>query len=570
MTTVDPNPNLYTYAEKEYSEYLSGDYNHEAFLEFQNWLKTNDPSYNYNLNVFLQNHVSPFSIEYYLIKNPPYTIVTNDSTNITNFCVKNTTSKSANNSSFIQDSSCCLYFGFEVSVTSGSSGTIELTFDNSILDATFICVGGGGGGAGGGGGNYNSGGSGGGGGGLSIISIDLSSNFTYSMTVGSGGEGGIANANGNNGNKSIIQYEYNDDNYIICSCTAGGGGVYIDNMSNYINGQQSVVGIGGYCNTLLNNSTNNTFGFGGMGGLGGIYESGGGGGGYGYIYEYGSTGQGIYGTYFVGQFYFNSNASNSCTTNGMIALPIPIELTKASNPTVTPCIPKNFSGGGIGGNNGINESGNTGYGSGGKGGKPNMGGSNGENGIIYCYFTYPQTRSEYESLTKAYEKWFAPINFAWTNLMEVYYLWKRFFYICYTKNYDIADTLNNIGNIDYSGNYIAFKTSGAYLEQQLSQFEYEFVNYLNSLLENDTYLKERINYWKYYDESYYDVCGELLTMDIYNTSYYHKIYTVEQYYKNVFAYISKIVKGDINTFLQQNFSYYGDVKKTIQQNSNHS
>lgn len=555
MITVDPNPNLYGYAETEYSKYLSGDYNHESFLEFENWLKTNDPSYNYNFNVFLQNHISPFSIEYYLTKFPPYEIVSNDSTNITNFCVKDTTSKSASNSSFIQDSSCCLYFGFEVSVTSGSSGTIELTFDNSILDATFICVGGGGGGAGGGSGNYNSGGSGGGGGGLGIISLDLSSNIVYSMTVGSGGEGGIASSNGNNGNKSIIQYKYNDDNYIICSCTAGGGGVYIDNMSDYINGQQSVTGIGGYCNTILNNSTNNTFGFGGMGGLGGIFESGGGGGGSGDVYEYGSTGQGIYGTYFVGPFYFNSIASNSCTNNGMIALSIPVELTKASNPTVTPCIPKNFSGGGIGGNNGINEIGNTGYGSGGKGGQPNMDGSNGENGIVYCYFTYPQTRIEYESLTKAYENWVAPINFAWTNLMEVYYIWKRFFYICYTKNYDIAYTLYNTGSIDYCGNYIDFDVSSAYLEQEFSQFEYEFINYLNSLLENDVYLKSRVETLNYYNESFYKKYGETLSMYYYNKYYYHNKYSVEEYYKLVFNYINKIVKGDVKTFVDQNSTH---------------
>jgi hypothetical protein len=559
MSNVEPNRKLYKYTETEYTEYLEGidgNYNHKAFLEFENWLKANDPSYNYNLNVFLQNHISPYNVEYYLEKiNPPYTIVANDSTRITNFCVKNTTSKSATESSFIQDSSFCLYFGFEVSISCGSSGTIELAFTDSIVDAMFICVGGGGGGGGGGSGNYNCGGSGGGGGGLGFISVDLSSGIYYSMTVGSGGEGGNVNTNGGDGNCSIIQYEDNDENYIICSCSGGGGGVYISNISNYINGQTIVAGIGGYCNKLLNNSTNNTFGVGGMGGLGGIQSDGnfGGGGYYGSGTYYGYNGIGTYGQYYVGPFYFSSNATNSCTTNGMIALSIPIELD-TSSAIVAPCIPNNFSGGGIGGNQGLNEIGNTGYGSGGRGGSPNTPGTNGENGIIYCYFTYPQTRIEYENLTKEYETWVAPINFCWTNLMEVYYIWKRFFNICFTENYKIAYELyTTTGDIDYCGNYIDIDISyydSSYVTQQFQQFEYDLIGYLKQILENDDYFKARMKALIVYGESYYAKYGELLTMYYYNR-FYKKQYTVEEYYKLVFQYINKIVNEDVEEFVNK-------------------
>jgi hypothetical protein len=134
-----------------------------------------------------------------------------------------------------------------------------------------------------------------------------------------------------------------------------------------------------------------------------------------------------------------------------------------------------------------------------------------------------------------------------------------------TINYDISTDIYSNSNIDYSGNYIAFDTTGLYLEQQFAQFEYEFVIYLNSLLENDLFLQERVYYWKNYHESYYDEFGETIAMYYYDTYYYY-YYSVKEYYKHVFYFISSKVKGDLNTFLEQNFKYYGDIKKTIEQN----
>jgi hypothetical protein len=237
----------------------------------------------------------------------------------------------------------------------------------------------------------------------------------------------------------------------------------------------------------------------------------------------------------------------------MITLSIPIELD-TSSAIVAPCIPNNFSGGGIGGNQGLNEIGNTGYGSGGRGGSPNTPGTNGENGIIYCYFTYPQTRIEYENLTKEYETWVAPINFCWTNLMEVYYIWKRFFNICYTENYKIAYELyTTTGDIDYCGNYIDIDISyydSSYVTQQFQQFEYDLIGYLKQILENDDYFKARMKALTVYHESYYAKYGELLTMYYYN-KYYKKQYTVEEYYKLVFQYINKIVNEDVEEFVNK-------------------
>jgi hypothetical protein len=468
MTTINSSSGLYNYAETEYLEYIDGSYNRSSFLELENWLIQNDVSY----QLFLKNHASPFNMEYYLDKFPPYSINTSNNISISTFSVPDTTNQNndSQNSQYSQDSSLNFYLGFELTLENNdqSNGNIQLTFDYSLFDATFICVGGGGGGS--------DGGSGGGGGGIASFETDLSSNYIYSINVGGGGHYGLLNTNGANGGDTYI-YEGNENGYCLCHCTGGGGGLYTTNSQN-----TSITGNGGYCKTYFNKQTNNTFGFGGMGGLG--------------VSELGNSTQqfesynstlGTYGSYFI---YYNNIAGDSCT-NGMLSLVIPKELNYF--------IDSSFSGGGAGAG-GTNEyiPSNLFKGAGGSSGGSSYNSSNGENGVVYCYFTYPQTRSQSNILIQNYNKWVAPINFAWNNFMVILYFYKRFFYIVNTENYEFIDNV--------------YDKYGAQVESMIQQFEYEIIQQIspliNSLCEKDGVLKQRIADITNYQETFFRIAYE--------------------------------------------------------------
>uniref|UniRef100_A0A6C0DLD9 Glycine-rich domain-containing protein n=1 Tax=viral metagenome TaxID=1070528 RepID=A0A6C0DLD9_9ZZZZ len=470
MTTINSSSGLYNYAETEYLEYIDGSYNRSSFLELENWLIQNDVSY----QIFLKNHASPFTMEYYLDKFPPYSINTSNNISISTFSVPDTTNQNNDSqysqySQYSQDSSLNFYLGFELSPENNNQNSnIEITFDYSLFDATFICVGGGGGG----GGCGSNAGTGGGGGGIAFLTTDVSSNCIYSINVGAGGSYGGLNNNGNSGGDSSI-YENNENGYCLCHCTGGGGGLYTTNTQDTL-----ITGNGGYCNIYLNEQTNNTFGFGGMGGLG--------------MGEFGTTPQIIetntnelYGSYSI---FYNSVAGDSCT-NGMLSLPIPKELNYF--------IDSSFSGGGNGGTTTYIPSNNY-KGSGGYGGVSSYNSSNGENGVVYCYFTYPQTRSQYNELIQNYNNWVAPINFAWNNFMVILYFYKRFFYIVNTENYEFIDDV--------------YEKYGAQVESMIQQFEYEIIQkinpLINSLFEKDDVLKDRIVDIKTYQETFFRIAYE--------------------------------------------------------------